>query len=163
MTAAGTDVELSRQTLEMFAEMATALEEYDTGGSDSILQGIFKAETLDDYNAIFEGDRGMPLNKELKVTRVRYAKSDYEAGLPFYLVADVIDTRTGETKEYTIGATVPVAILTRASFLGQLPILIELVESDKPTKGGYRPINVHVLAITPAGLDAPAAKTRAKK
>lgn len=163
MTAAGTDIELSKETLAMFAEMATALEQYDTGGGDSILQGIFKAETLDDYNAIFNGDRAMPLNRELKVTRVRYAKSEYAAGLPFYLVADVVNTTTGEVKEYTVGATVPVAIFTRATFLGHLPMLVRLYESEKTTKGGYKPVNVEVLAVSTPGLDAPAAKAKAKK
>lgn len=162
MTAAGTDVELSKETLAMFAEMATALDEYDTGGGDAILQSIFKAATLDDYNAMFAGDRGMPLNRELKVIRVRYAKSDFAAGLPFYLVADVVNPQSGEVKEYTVGATVPVAILTRATFMGHLPMIVKLVESEKPTKSGYKPINVEVLAISTPGLDAPAAKSTKK-
>lgn len=163
MTAAGTDVELSKETLAMFAEMTTALDEYETGGGDAILQSIFKATTLDEYNEMFKGERGMPLNRELKVTRVRYAQSEYAAGLPFYLVADVVNTTSGEVREFTVGATVPVAIFTRAAFLGHLPMIVRLFESDKPTKSGYKPVNVEVLAISTPGLDAPAAKVAKTK
>ncbi len=96
------------------------------------------------------------------MTRVRYAKLEYAAGLPFYLVADTVDMRTGEAKEYTVGATVPVATFTRATFLGHLPMIVRLYESEKPTKSGYKPVNVEVLSISTPALDAPAAKTARK-
>lgn len=148
MSEAGTDVVLSEATLQEFARMASALEEYDAGGSDQILAEIFKAETVDDYNKIFAGDRELPQDKMIRVDRVRYARSEFAAGLPFYLVVDGTDVGSGEVKQWVTGSTTVVAMLVRAAFAGHLPCVGFCRESDKPTKSGYRPINWNMREIS---------------
>lgn len=152
MTGPSTDLQLSQSTLAKFAEMTTALEAYPVGGMDSILEQLWKADNVDDYNKIFEGDRGMPLNTELKITRVRYAKSDFDAGLPFYLVCDTENPRTGEAREYTVGATEVVGALVYAAFANHLPCIGMAAEASKQTEAGYTPVNWKMLAITKGQL-----------
>lgn len=141
MTAPGTDVVLSKAVLDEFARMAGALEEFDTTGMDGILSDIFAATDVDSYNKVLNGDRVMPMNRSIKVERVRYAQSGFAAGLPFYLVVDGVDTSTGEVGQWVTGATTVVAALTRAAFAGHLPVVGRQSESAKPTKSGYTPIN----------------------
>lgn len=151
MTESGTDVELKPETLQEFARMASALEEYDAGGSDAILAEIFKADTVEDYNKIFAGDRELPNDKMLQIDKVRYARSEFAAGLPFYLVIDGVDLDTGEAKQWVSGSTTVVAMLVRAAFAGHLPCKGFARESDKPTKSGYRPINWNMREINNNG------------
>lgn len=153
MTQPGTELQLSQKTIDMFANMLTALEEYDAGGGDSILQQIMAAETVDDYNKPFSGDRAMRNNIAYRVERVRYARSEFAAGLPFYAVVDGVDTTTGEAGQWVTGATSVVAALVRASFTGQLPCTGEARESAKATKSGYTPVNWIMLSVAgPAQL-----------
>lgn len=159
MTSAGTDVELSRRTIEMFVDMLPALEKFDAGGSDNILQQILGATTVAEYNQAFEGDRALPMDHEIRIDRVRYAESDFAAGLPFYLVVDGLDMSTGKESQWTIGATSVVAALTRAAFMRHLPALGRAVFSERETKAGYRPVNwqmVHVSDNSQQTLDADA-------
>lgn len=153
MTVAGQQVELSPAVLAEFAKMTTALEAYPEGGLDSILTQIFTATTLDDYNKIFDGDRGMPVNVNVQIDRIRYAKTDYPGGLPFYLVCDGVNLKTGEAREYTVGATVVVGTLVRAAFLGHLPCRGYMYEAEEQTKAGLTPYNWKMLEINSTGQE----------
>lgn len=147
MTQPGTDIQLSQDTVDLFMKMAGALEPFDAGGSDAILQQIMNATTLDDYNAIFEGDRAFPLGVEVKVTKARYAKSEYAQGAPFYLVIDGERLDTHTVGQWTLGAGVPLAMICRAAFNDQLPLIGKAYEADTPTKSGYKPINWKMIAL----------------
>lgn len=163
MTEPGKEVQLSKKTLDEFARMATALEEYDAGGGDGILQEIFAANTVDDYNKILGGERALPMNKSIKVERVRYAQSDFNAGLPFYLVIDGVDMTNGEVGQWVSGAQTVVAMLTRAAFAGHLPVIGRAYESAKPTKDGFTPVNWTMEAIGGNGQQELDVKPAAKK
>lgn len=163
MTQPGTDVVLSEKTLQEFARMVVALEEFENSGTDSILDQIFTATTLDEFNGIFGGDRALPLNRSIKVDRLRYAKSEFAAGLPFYLVIDGEDTTSREKGQWVTGATTVVAMLVRAAFLGMLPLIGHQEESSKPTANGYRPINWIMEAMSQADEpQLPTAKAKDK-
>lgn len=151
MTEAGTEIELSREVLEQFAQMASALDEFDTEGMDGIMKDIFAVNTVADYNRIFEGDRELPEDKIIQVDRVRYARSEFAAGLPFYLVIDGVDVQSGEVGQWVTGATTIVAMLTRAAFAGHLPCVGFARKSKKPTKNGYTPVNWHMREIKGGG------------
>lgn len=151
MTAPGTQVQLSDATLKQFALMAGSLERYEGGNVESILQSIFKAQTVDDYNKIFGGERAFPLNRSMKITNIRYAESDFKGGIPFYLVIDAVDTTTGEVGEYTTGAESVVGMLMHAAWSGHLPIVCRLVQADRETRAGYKPINLVMEAIGGSG------------
>lgn len=161
MTAPTTEIELSKAVLDEFARMASALEEYDTQGMESIMQGIFAATTLDEFNSVLGADRAMPMGVSMKVDRVRWARSEFAAGLPFYLVIDGVRTDTGEAGQWVTGATTVVAMLVRAAFIGVLPIIGRAVESAEATKSGYRPVNWVMEAMNPPA--APTLDGAAKK
>lgn len=146
MTETGTEVVLSQKVVAQFASMVTALEEFDTSGMDGMLSDIFAANTAEDYNKIFEGEREMPLGTPLRVDRVRYAQSDFVGGLSFYAVIDGLNIETGELGQWTTGATVVVATLVRAAFAGHLPCIGSAYQADA-TKSGFRPINWNMRQI----------------
>lgn len=149
MTEPTKELELKPETIAEFARMASALEQYDTEGMESIMAGIFAATTLDEFNAVLGADRALPMGVSIKVERLRYAPSEFAAGLPFYLVIDGVDTRSGEVGQWVTGATTVVAMLVRAAFLDTLPVIGRAVESDTPTKSGYRPVNWIMEAMSP--------------
>lgn len=151
MTEAGTEIELSREVLEQFALMLTGLDEFDAEGMDGIMKDIFAATTVEDYNRIFEGDRELPEDKMLQIDRVRYARSEFAAGLPFYAVLDGVDVQSGEVGQWVTGATTIVGMLVRAAFANQLPVVGFARKSAKPTKSGYTPINWHMREIKGGG------------
>lgn len=158
MAEATKDVALSKTVLEQFAKMASALEAYPAGGLDSILTQIFEATSLDDYNKIFEGDRGLPLDTNVQISRVRYAPTDYPGGLPFYLVCDGVNLKTGEAKEFTVGATVVVGTLVRAAFNEHLPCRGFMYEAPDETKAGFTAYNWKMLEINTGQEMLPNAK-----
>lgn len=163
MTQAGTEVELSQATLQEFARMASALDEYDAGGMDSILGEIFSIKTLDDYKKIFDGDRELPQDKMIQINRVRYSQSEFAGGLPFYLVVDGVDLESGEVKQWVSGSITVVAMLVRAAASGHLPCKGFARESDKPTKNGFRPVNWNMRELNVGGQETlPEAKAKAK-
>lgn len=150
MTEVGTEIVLKESTIAAFAQMLTALEEYDAGGLDEILGSIFAAKTVDEFNAVLGAERALPNNREVKVERVRYARSDFTQGLPFYAVLDGVDIKTGEARQWVTGATTVVAMLVRAAFLQMLPLIGHQEESSKPTANGYRPVNWIMEAVSSA-------------
>lgn len=150
MTQPGTDVVLSQKTLDEFARMVVALDEFENSGTDSILDQIFSATTIDEFNGIFGSDRALPMNVSVKVERLRYARSEFAAGLPFYLVIDGENTQTRDKGQWVTGATTVVAMLVRAAFLQMLPLIGHQEESSKPTANGYRPVNWIMEAVSSA-------------
>lgn len=148
MSAPGTDVELSRQTIEMFADMLPKLQEFNAGGADNILQQILTATTVEEYNKAFDGDRALPMAVELIIDKVEYTRSDFAGGLPFYLVVEGSVLGSDKTSQWTVGATSVVAALTRATFMDQLPIMGKAVASEKVTKAGYHPVNWIMTMVT---------------
>jgi hypothetical protein len=141
MTETGTDIQLSDEIVQQFAVMASALEKYDPEGMEKILSDIARANTVEDYNKILDGERQLPFDRLVRIDRVRYAESEFAAGLPFYLVLDGVDINAERTEQWVTGATTVVAMLVRAACMGHLPVVGFAKESDKPTKSGYRPIN----------------------
>lgn len=147
MTEAGTDIVLKESTIKAFAQMLTALEEYDAGGMDEILGAIFQAHTVDEFNSVLGAERALPMGREVKVERVRYARSEFGAGLPFYAVIDGVDLKTNKPAQWITGATTVVGTLVHAAASGLLPITGMAVESDRPTKNNFHPVNWIMSAI----------------
>lgn len=155
MTETSTDVELSPALLAKFADMVTIVPDYETGGGEAILAAILSSKSLTELEAPWTGGRDLPLNRPYVYQAIAKAPSDFGAGLPFYLVCTVIDPTNGETKEFTTGSISIVGQLVAAHSMGQFPIRAVAVESDKPSRNGYRP--QHLTEITHEE-PAPAAK-----
>lgn len=162
MTEAGTDLQLSQATIQEYALMAAALDKYDPEGMESILADIAKADSVEDYNKVLNSERQLPMDRLVRINRIRYAESEYAAGLPFYLVIDGVDINAEKEDQWVTGATTVVAMLVRAAFAGHLPIVGFAKESDKPTKSGYRPVNWTMKEILGTGQPELVAAKKAK-
>lgn len=99
--------------------------------SDSI------ADVLEQTEAIHAKD---VLGEALLIVGTRFQESDFgEAGPDFYMLIDCT-TGDGEPFSITCGAVNVMAQLFRLGQLDAFPMLASLVETEKTTKAGYKPM-----------------------
>lgn len=136
MTSNTEVTELPEAVLKQFAGMVGIIPDFEAGGGEQILAAILSGKTLGDIDAPWTGGRAIPVGPMLFITEVAKAASDYEGGLPFYLVVTTVLPSTGETREYSAGGTMVVAQLVKAHSLGELPIAGTVVEVPIKSRPG---------------------------
>lgn len=103
-------------------------------------------EVLGDVKAV--GLKEM-MDEPLTIHAVKYNRSDYEDGSPYYAVMDIERHKIGWRGPVTSGAQTILAQLARAAQLGELPMTCVCVwATRKATKKGHRPIKL--AAVPPA-------------
>jgi hypothetical protein len=125
----------------LILERATVTAEDPDAIAAEIVARILAAETVDEVLA----PRGtIPighlLGEPIEVRAVRWHRSDYADGPAVYAVADVVIAGTGERATVTCGARNVMAALWRLDDLGVLPITVEVVEAERASRAGYRPL-----------------------
>jgi hypothetical protein len=119
-----------------------------------IVRRILAADSIEDVlkgtPAIHAAD---VVNTPLIITGFTFNESDLtESGPGFYMLIDCADSQ-GEPYKVTCGAVNVMAQLWRLQQLEALPLVAKIVESEKKTKAGYRPMWLE--AVSPD--DAPTA------
>ena len=91
------------------------------------------------------------IGKPLQFRRVEWRASDFEdgEGLPFFAVCEVCDTE-GTIAPLTLGAKSIMLKLAKAASEGWLPLWLKITKAEKPTVGGYYPLDI-------TSVDAPVA------
>lgn len=120
-----------------------------TGGEDtaqlSILETIAAAGTPTGLDAPWETTgTDTLLGRMLVISALKRMPSDYPTGLGFFLVVSGADADTGEAVTFTTGSVSVVGQLVKAFHEKWLPLKCELVESERPTKSGYKPQHLRV-------------------
>jgi hypothetical protein len=140
-------------------DMALALsgaipDAVDDDGS-GIIGRLLEADSWEDLNS----EAGLPNGKDVAGRRlitqaIAKRQSDLVADedssgikLPFYLVIDAVDERTGEAVRWQTSAPALVVPLMKLHLWAKLPALTEVRKADKPTKRGFYPLNMHVHAV----------------
>lgn len=127
------------------AEHQQAGTEADMAQGDIIAQ-VLNAATLEEIllppEAIHaEAVKGIPLS----IHAVKYQRSDFQEGSPFYAVLDATRHDTNERVPITVGAQTIIAQLMRLSQLSLLPARVVIINATKrPTKNGYWPLRLHL-------------------
>ena len=131
---------LSAGVIAAYEAMIETVPESGGDGMDSILEAIAQAESPDDLDAPWRS-AGLEdyINVPLVIRAIRKVPSDYQGGLPWFLVADAVVVPTGELVTITTGAVAPVAQLVRAYHQGWLPWTVIPRQSDRASKSGYYP------------------------
>lgn len=82
------------------------------------------------------------LNRPFRLLDVEWRPSTYdEEGLPFFAVLHIVTT-DGEPAVMTTGARSVMLKAAKAASAGWLPLSVRLVQSEKATDSGYRPLDL---------------------
>lgn len=147
----GTEVAIhySQEVTTIFAQMVAGIPETDDEeASERIVLQLLGAQDASDLNAPWDSAPAEELaGKRLRIDTIERRPSDFQDGLGVYLVCKGLILDTGEKLVFTTGAISIVAQLVRAHFLGGLPAICELVIAERPTKKGYRPQHLKIMAL----------------
>lgn len=129
------------ETIQAFAAMAADIPEAGGDGFDSLLAQIINAEDASDLDAPWRSD-GLTayLGQPLRIDALRRMASEYDGGLPFFLIVEAANLQTGERVTLTTGAVSVVAQLVKAWSLGAIPGWRVIPrQADRPSSSGYFP------------------------
>lgn len=145
--AASGAVIIHPEAVAAFAAMASDIPEAGGGGFEGILAQLLTTEDPMALDAPWRSD-GLTelLGRRLRIDGLRRMESEYDSGLPFFLIVQAADLDTGETVTATTGAVSVVAQLTRAWSLGLIPGWRVIPrQADRPSKSGYYPQHLEVM------------------
>lgn len=142
-----TVVEKVSPAVREFAKMATAIPAQDPDAAvDNILATILGAGSLDDLDAPWRtDDLAQLMGHPLVLTDIKRMDSDFSDGLGVYLVVKGAVKNTGEDITFTTGSVSVVAQLVKAYLAGWWPLECKVVESERPSKNGYKPHHIELL------------------
>jgi hypothetical protein len=154
--ALATTVEPS--SLDVLKQAIQTIPWVDTDPTERMTEFILN-EPPEKWEELFAG---LPSIRDLAGTRVvihalRIRESDFEGPLGVYLIADVTFLPSGEKGLMSISSQMSIVQLTRLYALGKLPATVEIVQKDKPTKAGFRPIHLRYIDAGNTALGDPGA------
>jgi hypothetical protein len=137
---------LSTGVVASYESMLASIPDAGEGGYERILELIAQADDPAELDAAWRTDdlanlAGIPLT----IRSISKAPSDFQGGLPWFLIIDAVNEVTGEKLTVTTGAVSVVAQLVRAFAIGALPLRARPVVSERPTSKGYYPQHLEVL------------------
>lgn len=137
---------LGRDVVAAYEAMIADVPEAGGDGFASILTAIAAADHPDDLDAPWRsGGLEEFINQPLIIQGIRKMPSDYQGGLPWFLIADCVVISTGELVSITTGAVAVVAQLAKAHSLGAFPWRVIPRQSERPSKSGYYPQHLEVV------------------
>ena len=144
---AASGVVIPNQAIEAFAAMAASIPEAGDGGFEGILAQLLTTTDAYALDAPWRSD-GLTelLGARLRIDGLRRMESEYDSGLPFFLIVQAANLETGELVTLTTGAVSVVAQLTKAWDLGLIPGWRVIPrQADRPSKSGYYPQHLEVM------------------
>ena len=139
------------QIVAAFEAMIADIPEAGGDAFASILGSIATAQDVLDLDAPWRS-AGLEdlVNVPMVVLAVRKMPSDYQGGLPWFLVVDAATAEDGERITFTTGAVSVVAQLAKAWAMGALPLACTLRQSERPSRSGYYPQHLDIARRQPA-------------
>jgi hypothetical protein len=140
-------VALRQNTLAQFADMARVLPTAEEDASMSIVAQILQATTVEELDAPWRDTDGEALiGVTFEAQSVTLHQSDYTEGLGVFLRVEGVRLDNGEVVSFSTGSVSTVAQLVRAFTLNAFPFVAEIVKADRPTKKGYFPLHLKIVA-----------------
>ena len=143
----GSAVIIPNESVAAFAAMAADIPEAGDGGYEGILAQLLTTDDPSALDAPWRSD-GLReyLDRRLRIDGLRRMESEYESGLPFFLIVQASDLETGEVITLTTGAVSVVAQLVRAWSLGLIPGWRVIPrQSERASKSGFYPQHLEVM------------------
>ena len=137
---------LAPETIEAYESMIASVPEAGGEGMEAILAIIAQAGDTADLDAPWRA-AGLKeyLNVPLVITGIKRMPSEYDGGLPWFLVIEGAVRATGEKLTVTNGSAGVVAQLVKAWQLGAFPLTVVPRESKRPTSKGYYPQHLEIV------------------
>ena len=143
------------ERINQFLAMAPTVSDDPT---EAMLEAVLQAQDPLEWNDLFSSKSLRDAKGALvRVNAYRVNPSDYPGGLKFYLVLDVTDLETGQKGVLTCSSQMAIAQILNAEARVNLPIDVRIIEKDKPTKAGFRPIHLEYIQKSKAPLGDPQA------
>ena len=149
--AASSLSDAEKAALVKFLEHMSVLGDLDPEEAAlEIIGRVLGAQTVEQVLAEprIVGARTM-LGVPIELHSVRFNRSDFE-GTGAYSLLEVIDLTNGEPTLITCGAHQVMAQAYKLQELGGLPAVVQLVETAKATKAGFRPMFLRIAQRPPA-------------
>jgi hypothetical protein len=144
---ADSPVVISKRASEALTEALMGVPPTGDDGYERLLLQLAGASDPSQLDAPWraEGMRAY-INEPLEVRGLRRIESDYEGGLPFFLVVDAASIATGELVTFTTGSVTVVAQLAKANQLGAIPGWRVIPrQADRPSERGFYPQHLEVM------------------
>lgn len=146
---------LRPETIAAFEAMVSDVPEAGGDAFESILGAIARGTDVLDLDAPWRSQGFEELvDVPIVVQAIRKMPSDYQGGLPWFLVVDAAIADTGELTTFTTGAVSVVAQLLKAWSMGAFPLACTLCQSDRPSRSGYYPQHLEIARRQPARVTA---------
>lgn len=124
--------------------------------TEAMLSAVLNAIDPKDWNSLFQSKSLREANGvDVRINTYRVRPSDFPGGLKHYMVLDVTILETGERGVLTCSSQMAIAQILNAEARVGLPIDVRIVEKDKPTKAGFKPIHLHYLGKGGAPIGDP--------
>lgn len=125
--------------------------------TETMLQAILTASNPADWERVFTANHfAESATQRWRIHDYRTAESQFEGDLKYFLVLDITDLKSGERTVATCGSLMAIGQILNAEARGMLPIDVEVVRKDKPTKAGFYPMRLRFLGSAGAPLGDPA-------
>lgn len=126
--------------------------------TETMLQAILESESPADWEKVFNARHFKDsATSRWRIHDWRTSESNFGGRLKYFLVLDITDLGTGERTVATCGSEMAVAQLVNAKGRGALPIDVEVVRKETPTKAGFHPMRFSYIGDAAAPLGDPAA------
>lgn len=141
------------EKINQFLSMAPTVQDDPT---EAMLSYILASPDPTTWNQLFKSS-SLRDNKGLavRINAYRVQPSDFEGGLTHYMVLDVTTLEDGVKGVITCSSQMAIAQILNAEARGFWPLDVRIVEKDKPTKAGFRPIHLEYLGKADAPLGDP--------
>jgi hypothetical protein len=138
---------MREETLRQFADMARVLPTAEEDASMSIVAQILQATTVQELDAPWNDTDGEALiGVTFEAQAVTVHQSDYADGLGVFLRVEGVRLDNGEVISFSTGSVSTVAQLVRAYVIKAFPFVCEIVKAERPTKKGYFPLHLKIVA-----------------
>jgi hypothetical protein len=149
------DVEKRQAIIARLQTMLDQVPGSDGDGLVIILEQLLAAESPEDLDRPWN-TKGMSdyLDRPILITGVKKVPSQFRDNTGFFLVADGVDTATGEEMSFTTSALAVMVQLITCHCNGWLPRIFIPEQATEPTEDGYYPQHLKIYR-GPAGGPEP--------
>lgn len=138
------------EVVAAYESMIATVPEAGGDGFDGILAQLADAADVAALDAPWRsGGLEEWTNVPLAILGIRKMPSDYQGGLPWFLVVDAATVESGEKVTFTTGAVGVVAQLVKAHTMGAFPLVVIPRQSARPTSSGYYPQHLEIARRQP--------------
>jgi hypothetical protein len=136
------------------AEVLASIPEVDVDPTERMAAFILNAPP-EEWESLWDKLPNLKDNpgRKFRLHDLRIRDSDFKGRFNKYLICDVTWLDTGETGLLSNSSEIGMVQMLALFRDGKLPADLEIVQKDKPTKAGFRPIHLRYLnrAQIPAG------------